>query len=139
MESYQPQPTTYHPNYDADKDDEYTIWPKDVPSPPLKWKNPTPWTHDLELITSTEDLTMQQQILDTLNTLNRKQRMDYQKFKRHLRRDLQDTYPEYYDPESDDFNEYNYAYDNRIKQYQQEPFTQPIKNALTSEDRDSSM
>ena len=41
METYKPKP--YQSGYKWEDDDEYSVWPKTKPNPPLKWKDPTPW------------------------------------------------------------------------------------------------
>lgn len=89
MEMYQPQPTIYHTNHETDKD-EYEIWPKDDPKPPLKWKDPTPWLEDKTPTPSPQNLDIQQQIIDTLSRQNNENRQKYERFKHNLRKKLQD-------------------------------------------------
>ena len=54
MKSYKPQPTQYHPEYDADEDNDNPIWPKDAP-PTIEWTNPNHWLEDNEDPTPQDD------------------------------------------------------------------------------------
>ena len=87
MESFEPKPTIYHPNYNSNEDEnnEYSVWPKDEPNPPLKWKDPTPWLEDETPTSPAQNLNVQQQIVDALRRQNSENRRKYERFKHRLR------------------------------------------------------
>ena len=135
MESYTPKPTIYHANYDPDKEEKQNaIWTENS-SPETPHTDIDPWLGDDQesIMMPQEDPRPREMAVRAIQMMTTTQRRKYTRFKHKLRLSLQDEYPEYYDPESDDFNSYNFAHDNRLAHYHRKHFTPTVAEILNKE------